>query len=50
MLTQLALKTPKIDCNLVMEDIYEKLNLINYRKDLCQKYNRTPIDKYYFAQ
>ncbi len=25
MLTQLALKTPKIDCNLVMEDIYENL-------------------------
>ncbi len=24
------IKNPKIDCSLIMEDIYEKLNLIDY--------------------
>jgi len=32
-----------------MEDIIEKLRLLNYEICFCQKYNKELISKYYFA-
>lgn len=39
----------KIDCLIVMEDIVEKLNLLDYRTLFCSKYGQKPITKTYFA-
>lgn len=40
----------KIDCLIVMEDIIEKLNLLNYRVKFCNVRKLSPITKTYFAQ
>ena len=32
-----------------MEDILEKLKLINYEEAFCKKYKRETISRYYFA-
>lgn len=32
-----------------MEDIIEKLRLINYEENYCKKYNKEIISKFYFA-
>ncbi|EGR31851.1 never in mitosis gene A-related kinase, putative [Ichthyophthirius multifiliis] len=42
-------KSPKIDCVLINEDIYEKLTLLEYQKYFCKPINRKPISKIYFA-
>lgn len=40
---------PRIDPFIVMDDIMEKLRLINYEENFCNKYNKEVIPKYYFA-
>jgi hypothetical protein len=40
---------PKIDPFIVMEDILEKLKLINYEDAFCRRYKRDPITRFYFA-
>lgn len=40
---------PRIDPFIVMEDIIEKLRLLNYETTYLRKYNKEPISKYYFA-
>lgn len=40
---------PKFDPLLIMEDIVEQLNLINYDCHFCKKYKRTKINRTYFA-
>lgn len=40
---------PKIDPFIVMEDIIEKLRLLNYEENYCLKYGRDKITKFYFA-
>ncbi len=40
---------PKIDPFIVMEDILEKLKLINYEDTFCKKYKREQISRFYFA-
>lgn len=42
-------KSPKIDCILVNEDIYEKLGLIEYHRYFCKPLNKNPVSKVYFA-
>lgn len=42
-------KTPRIDCILVNEDIYEKLSLVEYHKYFCKIMNRKPVSKVFFA-
>eukprot|EP01017_Pseudomicrothorax_dubius_P042505 TRINITY_DN6946_c0_g1_i1.p1 TRINITY_DN6946_c0_g1~~TRINITY_DN6946_c0_g1_i1.p1 ORF type:complete len:691 (-),score=136.09 TRINITY_DN6946_c0_g1_i1:99-2171(-) len=42
-------KNPRIECTLVMEDIYEKLIILNYRVGFCEKYQRPLLHRYYFA-
>jgi NIMA (never in mitosis gene a)-related kinase len=42
-------KAPKIDCYLLMEDIAEKLCLVEYQKKFCYDQNKTPIHRLYFA-
>ncbi len=39
----------KIDCLIVMEDVLEKLNLLEYRKNFCLPRKLQPISKTYFA-
>jgi hypoxanthine-guanine phosphoribosyltransferase len=38
-----------MDPVLIMDDIIEKLHLLNYLKIFCKKYNRKPISRTYFA-
>ena len=40
---------PRIDPFIVMEDIIEKLRLLNYEISFCQKFQKEIISKYYFA-
>lgn len=42
-------KTPKIDSILVMEDIYEKLCILEYHKYFTLVLGLKPISKHYFA-
>ena len=42
-------KSPKIDCILVNEDIYEKLSLVEYHKYFCKPLGYKPVSKVYFA-
>lgn len=42
-------KSPRIDCILVNEDIYEKLSLVEYHKYFCVPLGRKPVSKVYFA-
>ena len=40
---------PKIDPFIIMDDMVEKLRLLNYEINFCQKHNHDIINKYYFA-
>lgn len=42
-------KKHKIDTFLIMDDIGEKLKLLDYEKNFCKVTNRKPISKVYFA-
>lgn len=42
-------KTPKIDAILVMEDIYEKIGILEYHANFCKALNKKPVSKLYFA-
>ena len=37
------------DCVLVMEDILEKLKLLDYEKNFCEPLEWYPVNKIYFA-
>lgn len=39
----------RMDPVLIMDDIMEKLHLLNYLKIFCTKYSRKPISRTYFA-
>ena len=41
--------TLKIDCFIVMEDISEKLNLLEYRSNFCFPRKKEPISRTFFA-
>ena len=45
----LALKRPKIDPFLVMDDITEKLRLLNYETEFCKRLNRKPLSRIFFS-
>jgi hypoxanthine-guanine phosphoribosyltransferase len=38
-----------MDPVLIMDDIIEKLHLLDYLKKFCPKYNRRPISRTFFA-
>ncbi len=40
---------PKFDPFIIMDDINEKLRLLNYENNFCKKFNKDLINKYYFA-
>ena len=40
---------PRIDPFIIMDDLIEKLRLLNYEINFCQKHNHEIINKYYFA-
>jgi len=40
---------PRIDPFIVMEDIVEKLRLLDYENTYCKKYKKEIINKFYFA-
>ena len=40
---------PRIDPFIIMDDLIEKLRLLNYEISFCQKHNHDIINKYYFA-
>lgn len=40
---------PKVDPFIIMDDIFEKLRLLDYETNFCEKYNKELITKYYFA-
>jgi serine/threonine protein kinase len=42
-------KKPKVDIFLIMDDIQEKLKLLNYENLFCRVYKRTPVSHVYFA-
>lgn len=42
-------KTPKIDSILVMEDIYEKLGILEYHFSFCKPLGKKPVSKLCFA-
>ena len=44
-----ALKRPKIDPSLVMDDIIEKLRLLNYEAEFCRMRNRKPLSRIFFS-
>lgn len=39
----------RMDPILIMDDIIEKLHLLDYIKKFCPQYNRKPISRTYFA-
>lgn len=43
-------KKHRIDPFLIMDDIAEKLKLLNYEQDFCKVTNRKPFSRIYFAQ
>jgi serine/threonine protein kinase len=47
--SEIALKRPRIDPFLVMDDIIEKLRLINYEGEFCKRRNRQPLSRIYFS-
>jgi hypothetical protein len=40
---------PRIDPFIVMEDIMEKLKLLDYENTFCRKYKKEIINKFFFA-
>jgi hypothetical protein len=42
-------KRPRIDPFLIMDDIHEKLFLLDYENSFCKPYRRPPISRIYFA-
>ncbi len=40
---------PKFDPFIIMDDINEKLRLLNYENNFCKKFNKELINKFYFA-
>lgn len=40
---------PRIDPFIIMDDIIEKLRLLNYEINFCEKHNHEIINKFYFA-
>lgn len=40
---------PKIDATLIMDDIAEKLNLLDYTNKFCAPRGKQPIHRWYFA-
>lgn len=42
-------KKPKIDPYLIMDDIIEKLKLLNYERDFCLKKRKPQINRIYFS-
>jgi predicted Co/Zn/Cd cation transporter (cation efflux family) len=42
-------KKPKIDPYLIMDDIMEKLKLLDYENDFCTRFGRDKIVRIYFA-
>lgn len=40
---------PRIDPFIIMEDILEKLKLIDFEENFCKKYNKDPITKFSFS-
>ncbi len=46
---ELVLKRPKIDPFLVMDDIIEKLRLLNYEQEFCKRLNRKSLSRIYFS-
>ena len=40
---------PRFDPFIIMDDINEKLRLLNYENNFCKKFNKEIINKYYFA-
>ncbi|CAD8202906.1 unnamed protein product [Paramecium pentaurelia] len=42
-------RTPQIINVLVMEDIYEKLSLVQYHQNFCVPLKKKPISKYFFS-
>ena len=46
---ELVLTRPKIDPFLVMDDILEKLRLLNYETEFCKRFNRKPISRIFFS-
>lgn len=42
-------KKPKIDPYLIMDDIMEKLKLLNYENEFCERYGKDKIVRIYFA-
>jgi len=46
---QRAKLRPKIDAVLVMDDVNDKLQLLNYETLFCKIFSRTPIPKVCFA-
>ncbi|CAG9320770.1 unnamed protein product [Blepharisma stoltei] len=47
--TKTAPKRSKIDPFLVMDDIYEKLKLLDYENNFCKLYKRHPVSRVYFC-
>lgn len=46
---EIALSTPKIDSSLVMDDIIEKLRLLNYEMEFCKRFNRPQLSRIFFS-
>jgi hypothetical protein len=44
-----GIKKPLLDPLIVMDDIYIKLNLLEYATNFCKAAERKPINKFYFA-
>ena len=44
-----AVKKPRIDPFLVMDDIHEKLHLLDYTVNFCKVYGKPPLTRIYFA-
>lgn len=42
-------KKPKIDPYLIMDDIMEKLKLLDYENDFCLQFRKDKIARIYFA-
>lgn len=44
-----GIKKPLLDPLIVMDDIYIKLNLLDYTETFCKAAERKPMNKFYFA-